>query len=78
MYLIFNFGKENKMQDKFKNINNNSRFAFGFEPEFMNSQNSDYDLNQLNRTSSNPVHGLTINLFLRIPLYLLSTHAGGW
>ena len=60
MYLIFNFGKENKMQDKFRNINNQSRFAFGFEPEFMNSQNSDYDLNQLNRNSSNPVHGLTI------------------
>ena len=48
------------MQNKFKNINNQSRFAFGFEPEFMNSQNSNMDLNQLNRTSSNPVHGLTI------------------
>jgi hypothetical protein len=48
------------MQEKFKNINNQSRFAFGFEPEFMNSQNSDYVLNQLNRSSSNPVHGLTI------------------
>ena len=32
------------MKNKFKYINNESRFAFGFEPEFMNSQNSDYDL----------------------------------
>jgi hypothetical protein len=48
------------MKNKFKYINNQSRFAFGFEPEFMNSQNSDYQLNQLNRTSSNPIHGLVI------------------
>tara|TARA_Y100000004_G_scaffold191668_1_gene250871 strand:+ start:1314 stop:2564 length:1251 start_codon:yes stop_codon:yes gene_type:complete len=59
MYLIFNFGKENKMQDKFKYINNQSRFAFGFEPEF-NCQIEDYQLNQINRTSSSPVHGLFI------------------
>ena len=48
------------MKNKFKYINNQSRYAFGFEPEFMNSQNSDYVLNQINRSSSNPVHGLKI------------------
>ena len=48
------------MKNKFKYINNQSRYAFGFEPEFMNSQNNDYELNQSNRNSTNPIHGLKI------------------
>ncbi len=47
------------MQNKFKYINNQSRYAFGFEPEF-NCSKEDYELNQINRTSSSPIHGLTI------------------
>ena len=47
------------MQNKFKYINNQSRFAFGFEPEF-NCLKEDYELNQINRTSSSPIHGLFI------------------
>tara|TARA_A100000172_G_scaffold22534_1_gene12864 strand:+ start:1585 stop:2835 length:1251 start_codon:yes stop_codon:yes gene_type:complete len=57
---LINLERKNIMKNKFKYISNQSRFAFGFEPEFMNSQNSDYVLNQINRSSSNPVHGLKI------------------
>ena len=47
------------MKNKFKYINNQSRYAFGFEPEF-NCSKEDYELNQINRTSSSPIHGLFI------------------
>ena len=47
------------MKNKFKYINNQSRYAFGFEPEF-NCIKEDYELNQINRTSSSPIHGLFI------------------
>jgi len=55
------------MQDLFKYVDNNSRFAFGYEPEFNNRSNHStnhtrvtwQEFNRINSRSNTPIKGLT-------------------